>query len=109
MKKNTKRILIAAAAGLAVTALCALDSRLTVRTYEVTTEKLTHPVRLALVTDLHSCRYGDGQKTLLAALDEAQPDVLLLSGDIVDARGTGLDLPVRRCVPLSHLLCDGQP
>ncbi len=84
MKKNTKRILIAAAAGLAVTALCALDPRLSVRTYEVTTEKLTQPVRLALVTDLHSCRYGDGQKTLLAALDEAQPDVLLLSGDIVD-------------------------
>lgn len=84
MKKTTKRILMAAAAGLAVTALCALDPRLTVRTYTISTHKLVRPVRLALVTDLHSCRYGDGQSELLTALEAAHPDVVLLGGDIVD-------------------------
>lgn len=84
MKRRTKGLLAAAAVGLTVTALCALDARLTVRTYTVSAPKLTAPVRLALVTDLHSCRYGENQSELLAALDRAAPDVVLLGGDIVD-------------------------
>lgn len=84
MKRRTKGLLAAAVVGLSVTALCALDPRLTVRTYTVSTHKLSAPVRLALVTDLHSCRYGQGQEELLTALDQAAPDVVLLGGDIVD-------------------------
>lgn len=42
------------------------------------------PLRLALVADLHSCRYGKGQKTLLAMLEAAKPDLVMLPGDILD-------------------------
>lgn len=85
MKKRTKGVL-AAAAVVGLAALCALDSRLTVRTYSVAVPaaKLVRPMRLALVTDLHSCRYGEKQAELLDALDRAEPDVVLLGGDIVD-------------------------
>ena len=42
------------------------------------------PIRIAFVADLHSCRYGPGQSTLLRMLDEARPDLVLLGGDIFD-------------------------
>ena len=42
------------------------------------------PIRLALVADLHSCRYGPHQSTLLRMLDDARPDLVLLGGDIFD-------------------------
>lgn len=84
MRKRTKIILGAAAAAALVTGAAALDQRLTVRTYGVYSDKLTAPVRLAVLADLHSCRYGCGQTELLSALEHAKPDAVLLPGDIVD-------------------------
>lgn len=52
--------------------------------YTLTTDKVTSPVRLVLLTDLHSCYYGDNQEKLLSAIDEAEPDLICLVGDIFD-------------------------
>lgn len=57
---------------------------LTVRTYEVKDERIQGKLRIALVTDLHSCKYGEGQTKLLSAIEEQHPDVILLGGDIFD-------------------------
>lgn len=62
----------------------ALDTRLCIKNYEVTTDEVEETVRIALITDLHSCRYGKDQKRLIRALDGLQPDLLLLGGDICD-------------------------
>ena len=43
-------------------------------------------VRIALVTDLHSCYYGPDQKWLTDRIDKEEPDVIFLSGDIFDDR-----------------------
>ena len=54
-------------------------------------DKLLPPdgIRIALVTDLHSCRYGKGQNALIRALLAEQPDAVFLSGDIFDDREKG--------------------
>lgn len=41
--------------------------------------------RIALITDLHSERFGDGQSELLNALADAKPDIVVLAGDIIDS------------------------
>ena len=85
MTKKTKRTLalgLAAAAG--VTLLAGLDARLAVRTYTIESEQVSTPVRLAVLTDLHACAYGEGQKNLLDAVAVQCPDLVLLGGDIVD-------------------------
>lgn len=41
-------------------------------------------MRIALITDLHSCKYGAAQKTLIDAVDREKPDMILLGGDIFD-------------------------
>ena len=43
-------------------------------------------IRLALVTDLHSCRYGTEGRALVETIKEQKPDAVLLSGDIFDDR-----------------------
>ena len=87
MERRKKRIAWAVGgAAVAGLLLLAFDVRLAVRTYAVETAKISAPVRLAALTDLHSCRYGEEQRELLdmvAALSP-QPDVVLLVGDIVD-------------------------
>lgn len=60
------------------------DTELTTVTYMVETEKLTAPVRIAVLSDLHCCDYGEGQRELLDAVDAATPDLVVLPGDILD-------------------------
>lgn len=62
----------------------AFDVRLKVQYYTIESRKITRPVRIALVTDLHSCSYGKEQKTLIQAVSRQNPDLVLLGGDICD-------------------------
>jgi predicted MPP superfamily phosphohydrolase len=62
----------------------AFNQSLSVSHYSVKSEKISGQVKLALVTDYHSCDYGDGQRELLNAIDTERPDAILLCGDIFD-------------------------
>ena len=83
---NRKKGLLRTAVILLLFALIitGLDSRLKTVTYEIVTDELKAPVRLAVLTDLHSCAYGEGQAELLRAVTAEQPDAILMAGDIVD-------------------------
>lgn len=63
----------------------ACDMRLKTVHYEVESEKIEKPVRFALITDLHSCRYGKDEKRLIEAIDREKPDIVLLGGDIFES------------------------
>lgn len=64
------------------------DSRLKTVYYTIESDKLSAPVRIALITDLHSCRYGKNQKNLIEAVQKENPDIVLLGGDIFDDNGS---------------------
>ncbi len=68
----------------ALVVVYAFDKSLIVRRYHIQSDEIGSRIRLALVTDLHSCAYGEEQAELLEALRKEQPDVVLLGGDIVD-------------------------
>lgn len=78
----------AALAGTALLAAAALWQGLTVRKYVLETDKLTAPVRLALLSDFHGAQYGQGQSRLLAAVDRLEPDAVVMPGDFYDENHT---------------------
>lgn len=80
-KKHIKYIIFTMLIALA---LLAFDVRLKTVHYTITSDKINTPMRIALITDLHSCKYGAGQKTLIDAVNKENPDVILLGGDIFD-------------------------
>lgn len=82
MGKKWRRMLLLAA--LVLLAAAALDPRMIARTYTVESEKIDAPVRLALLTDFHGCDYGEDASRLVNAVNELQPDAVLLVGDIFD-------------------------
>ena len=96
MKTLRKRWKIWLAAGVVLAALAvwALWTGLVVRTYTLETAKLDQPVRLLLLTDLHSTVHGREQQALIDLVRAQAPDAVLLSGDIADDevphRGTEL-------------------
>lgn len=60
------------------------DARLKTVYYTIETEKVNQPVRIALITDLHSDKYGKNQSNLINAVEKQKPDIVLLGGDIFD-------------------------
>lgn len=60
------------------------DYDLKTAAYTVESAEIDGPVRIACLTDLHSCSYGPGQRELLDAVDAAAPDLVVLVGDIYD-------------------------
>ncbi len=72
-------------AAAALFAVCAAVSfPLKTVSYTVTSEKITDSLRIAQISDLHSCAYGKNMDTLISAIDEQSPDIIVLTGDIYD-------------------------
>ena len=61
-----------------------LYNKLKIVNYTIESDKIDTPVRIALVTDLHSCSYGEHESELIDAIDSQDPDIILLGGDIFD-------------------------
>ena len=62
----------------------ALNTSLSIRYLTIKSDKIDGQIKLVLVTDLHSCQYGNGQVELINAVLNEYPDVVLLGGDIFD-------------------------
>ena len=43
---------------------------------------------IAQVSDLHNAEFGGGNQELLAILEEAEPDLIAITGDLIDSRRT---------------------
>lgn len=86
MKKSEKITVAASVAALAGIATCALWQGLSVKRYVLRSQKLSSPIRLAHISDLHSSVYGKDQQKLIEAVFMESPDVVLYTGDIVDDR-----------------------
>lgn len=71
-------------AGLIILLLYAFSESLRVVRYTIESEKLSAPVRILLLTDLHSCYYGEEQNDLLRKIHRTEPDIICLGGDIFD-------------------------
>lgn len=48
--------------------------------------------RIAQVSDLHNTEFGVGNEALIALLRESNPDIIVFTGDQIDARETDLDV-----------------
>ena len=62
-------------------------ARFVSRYYEVSDARIHDDVRIAIISDLHGAQYGADQSDLIAALEQENPHVVLLLGDIFDQRG----------------------
>ncbi len=85
--RKTKLIIIAVIAVI-VLVLDAWGFSLKPVSYTVQSDKLTAPVRIVFVSDLHNCFYGGhDQSGLWDAIEEAKPDIVLFGGDVIDRSG----------------------
>ncbi len=51
--------------------------------------------RIAHVSDLHNTQMGKDSEKLLTMLREAQPDIIAITGDLIDSRNTNVDIALQ--------------
>ncbi len=67
---------------------------LTVTHYEVSSPKLTAPVRVVHLTDLHNSEFGEGNSRLIQKVAEQEPDLILITGDLLNSNEERADIAV---------------
>lgn len=103
-KKQRKILALLLACILGIIAPFAFNTKMKIQHYSLESEKLTAPVRIVLITDLHSCSYGEGQRELIDAIHAQKPDIILLGGDICDDK-----LPHRNTELVLRAIADKYP
>ena len=99
LPKPKKRILTWGIAALSLTALTIWiawgNSALECNTYTVKSARLPKSFdgyRIAQVSDLHNAALSEGNQKLLEMLRQAQPDMIAITGDLVDSRKLDMDI-----------------
>lgn len=71
--------------------------------YSLTSDKVTTPVKLAVLSDLHSLEYGAGNSELIAAIRAEQPDLICMIGDMVNQDDREFSSLYRLCEGLEEI------
>ena len=97
--KTKKRIVLVTVIGLLVllagfTAYELYHSAhgLTVTQYELSSEKLSDSVRVVQLTDLHNSTFGENNTELAAKVAEQQPDLIVITGDLLNSDEEDTDI-----------------
>ena len=65
--------------------------------YSITSDQLPHPFdgfKIAVVSDLHNARFGRDNRQITGKIEEAHPDIIAITGDLVDAKRTDLETAI---------------
>ena len=91
-----KKILLSCLAALLALGLWLWWGNTTVMAHTITVTDSRLPrafsgFRVAQISDLHNDAFGTGNETLLALLTEAGPDLIVITGDMIDSRRTDVE------------------
>ena len=93
-KKKKRIVLLAVVLSLLLTLgiwIARNNTALELNTYTIASETLPKPFdgyRIAHVSDLHNTQIGENNEELLSMLRETKPDVIAITGDLIDSRRT---------------------
>ena len=95
MKRKKVLLFFLALAITAFSSWVAWDNgRIVVTYYEVSNSNLPKEFdgyKIAQISDLHNDEFGENNKELIAKLQELKPDMIAITGDLLDSRRTNVD------------------
>lgn len=103
MKRRIFRSIILALVAVLLVAVLVLffqyadNTTLQLTTYQISHKKIPaqfQGYRIVQIADLHNAQFGENNADLLALLEESNPDIIVFTGDQLDARKTDKDVVV---------------
>lgn len=83
------------------------NSALMVSTVNISSDRIPSVFsnfRIAQVSDLHNTEFGEGNTKLIEILSKLKPDIIVITGDVIDARHTDIEIAldfVKGAVPIA--------
>ena len=74
------------------------NTAMELNTYTISSSKLPESFdgyRIAHVSDLHNAEMGKDNETLLSMLRDADPDMIAITGDLIDSRNTDIEVALQ--------------
>lgn len=99
--KKRKIIVLAVVAAVLLTLIIWTawgNTALELNTYTISSDRLPGAFdgyRIAHVSDLHNAEMGKDNEKLLDMLRETEPDIIAITGDIIDSRNTNIDIALQ--------------
>ena len=95
--RKKRMILITAVIVLICLAIWTLwsNTALEITEYEIMSDRIPQVFdgfRIAQISDLHNAEFGEGNWKLIQMLSQTDPDIIVLTGDLIDSRQTDLDV-----------------
>ena len=96
-KQNKKTVLMVSVLVILCLGIWTLwgNIALEVNEYEIVSDRIPEAFtgfRIAQVSDLHNKDFGEGYGKLLTLLSQINPDIIVVTGDLIDSRQTDLDV-----------------
>lgn len=57
---------------------------LMVQNYKITSERIRNRMKIVMIADLHDSRFGSENQKLIEKIEEQQPDMILMDGDMIN-------------------------
>lgn len=106
LKLQKHRVCLILLAAIVIFILCNLAYSkygLTTTCYKVSSPKLTDQIRIVQLTDLHNSEFGSDNKRLIERVREENPDLILMTGDMLNSFGDNTDIAVHLVKSLSEI------
>lgn len=101
MNRNKKKIIIISIIFAVLAAISVWiawgNSALMVNEISVTSDELPQSFsgyKIAQVSDLHNAQFGKDNEKLIEKLNECEPDIIVLTGDLIDSYHTNIDVSI---------------
>lgn len=101
IKKRKLMIILAVVASLLIALVFWIvwgNTALQLNTYTVSSDRLPEAFngyRIAHISDLHNAKIGENNKNLIAMLQDAEPDIIAITGDLIDSRNTDIEIAIQ--------------
>lgn len=76
---------------------------LTVTKYETVTDRVSTPLRIVQVTDLHNSEFGVDNNRLVQIINKQMPDLILVTGDLLNSDSKVTDIATNPLLRLSEI------
>lgn len=76
------------------------NTALEVNEYEMINNRIPEAFsgfRIAQISDLHNAQFGERNEGLLSLLSQADPDIIVITGDLIDSRHTDIEIALEFC------------
>ena len=71
------------------------NKRIRIAHYQFLDERLEKDIRIAVLSDVHNDTFGKDNKDLIEKVKQSKPDMIFLTGDLIDKRRTDMDVSIK--------------